>query len=156
MLNQFIPASLFLSVILCAGLIATSAMTIFLRAVTRSGLTNADMERAIGSLLTKSLDSALLVGVLMHFTAGIFFAMIYALLFMVFGASGPWQLAGIGLIMGTIHGFVLSFLLVISVAEYHPLPQFRDVGFGVTVAHLIGHSIYGAVVGFMIGASGLL
>ena len=137
-----------------AGIIGTGGMTLFMHSITQTGIANADMVRAIGSIFTRSLDSALLVGTLLHFTAGVIFAMIYTILFGFFGAQGTLPHVGIGILIGFMHGFVLSFFLVISVAEHHPLKEFREAGFSVAVAHLIGHIIYGALVGLVIGLSG--
>jgi hypothetical protein len=50
----------------------------------------------------------------------------------------------------------MSFILVIAVAEHHPLPEFREAGFTVAVAHVVGHVVYGALVGLVLGMSGIL
>jgi hypothetical protein len=54
-------------------------------------------------------------------------------------------------LIGFLHGFVVFFLLINMVAEHHPLPEFREVGVGVAAAHLVGHIIYGLVVGMILG-----
>lgn len=137
-----------------AGIVGTAGMSLFMHLITRSGVTNANMMGAIGSLLTKSMESAFLVGGILHFISGIGFAMLYTLLFNFFSISGFLASAGVGLAFGFAHGFVLSFVLVASVAEHHPLPEFRDAGIFVAVAHLIGHVIYGFLVGSVVGLYG--
>jgi hypothetical protein len=57
--------------------------------------------------------------------------------------------------IGLFHGVAFAFVLVISVAEHHPLEQFRDAGFEVAIAHLAGHIIYGLIVGTMVGILGI-
>ena len=47
-----------------------------------------------------------------------------------------------------------GFVLVAAVAESHPLPEFREAGFSVAVAHWFGHIIYGLMVGAVIGLIG--
>jgi hypothetical protein len=42
------------------------------------------------------------------------------------------------------------------VAEHHPLPEFREVGVAVAAAHLVGHIIYGLVVGMILGGMNLI
>jgi len=144
----------FLLTMFLAGLVGTAGMTLLMRMITKSGLTNADMVRAIGSILTGSLENALIVGTILHINSGIFFAMIYLLIFNWFGITGFLMLTLMGLGLGFLHGFVLSFILVVSVAEHHPMEEFRSAGIAVAVAHLVGHVVYGLLVGVMVGLSG--
>jgi len=137
-----------------AGLVGTGGMTLLMYLLTRTGFTNAAMVQAIGSMLTKSLENALMVGTLLHIVSGVIFAMIYTIGFNFFQLDGLIVLTLVGLGYGTAHGFVLSFILVSSVAEHHPLDEFREAGLAVAVAHLLGHIVYGALVGFVVGLSG--
>ena len=137
-----------------AGLIGTGGMTLFMYLLTKVGFTNADMVRAIGSLITKSLDHALMIGSVCHIASGVFFAVVYTLGFNFFGIQGTGLLMLAGTAYGFAHGFVLSFILVSSVAQHHPIAEFREAGISVAIAHLLGHVIYGALVGMVIGLSG--
>jgi uncharacterized membrane protein YagU involved in acid resistance len=134
-----------------AGIIATTSMEVLFRMCTKTGIANIDMVRAIGSLITKTFDSYYKVGVIVHFISGIFFAFVYALVFTTFNVTGILNNIGAGLLMGFIHGTVVSFVLVIAVAEHHPLEEFRTTGFSVAIAHWAGHLVYGLVVGLIIG-----
>lgn len=146
----------FLLVSICAGLLGTAAMASVMHMITRSGATNADMIGAIGSKFTGSTENAFLVGAILHFLSGVCFAMLYAIAFGIFGLEGRWPLLGTGLGLGFLHGFVLSFMLVTTVAEHHPMPEYREAGIGVAVAHLLGHIVYGGVVGLVVGWSGMI
>jgi hypothetical protein len=139
-----------------AGVLGTAGMTGVMYLIDRAGLANAKMEIAIGSLITKSSTNARPVGLLIHFAAGMFFAILYVALFHALKVHAMLQSFGLGIIVGFVHGFVMSFLLVIAVAEHHPLPEFREAGFGVAVAHIVGHVVYGALVGLVIGIAGLI
>jgi len=139
-----------------AGVIGTGGMTFIMYLVNKMGITNARMVIAIGSLLTKTRENAIRVGLIMHFTAGVIFAILYTLFFSLYGISGIIQLVGFGFGFGFIHGFIMSFILVIAVAEHHPLEEFRDAGFPVAIAHVVGHMVYGTLVGLVIGLSGIL
>jgi len=44
---------------------------------------------------------------------------------------------------------VVSFALVVLVAEHHPLERFQKAGMGVAVAHLLGHLVYGLIIGLL-------
>ena len=81
--------------------------------------------------------------------------MIYTILFSVLDLQGFYATTGAGLFIGFLHGFILSFILVTSVAEHHPLAEFREAGVGVALSHFLGHIIYGTLVGCIIGAYGL-
>lgn len=132
-----------------AGIVGTIGMTIFLSLVTKTGIAHADMVRAIGSLLTKSLNNAFNIGILVHTGWGILFGIIYVFILVNFNLTGFLLIVSIGMVIGFIHGFAVSLLLVVAVAEHHPLEQFRNPGFAVAVAHFIAHLIYGTLVGFI-------
>ena len=63
------------------GLLSTGAMSIFLWFVTGFNIVNADMIRAIGSLITRDEKNALLPGLFIHFNAGTIFTCVYILIF---------------------------------------------------------------------------
>jgi hypothetical protein len=145
---------LFFSVV--AGVVGTGGMTFTMYLINKMGVANARMVIAIGSIITKTRENAIRVGLVMHFTAGIAFAILYTIFFSVYGINNLLQFVGVGFGFGFIHGFVLSFILVIAVAEHHPLEEFRQAGFSVAVAHVVGHMVYGTLVGLVIGLSGIL
>ncbi len=148
---NFLLVVQFLLVSLAAGITGTLCMTFFMHGFTRSGLANANMIEAIGSIFTKSENNALLVGGILHLVSGVIFAMIYALLLALLGVQGTFYSALVGLCIGAGHGFVLAFLLVVAVAEHHPLEKYREAGLGVAAVHFLGHIIYGAIVGTIVG-----
>lgn len=139
-----------------AGVVGTGGMTFTMYLINKMGITNARMVIAIGSIITKTRENAIRVGLVMHFTAGTIFAILYTIFFSVYGINNLWQFIAVGFGFGFIHGFVMSFILVIAVAEHHPLEEFRDAGFAVAVAHVVGHMVYGTLVGLVIGLSGIL
>ena len=142
-------------VIILSGILGTSGMSLVMWLITRSGLANADMIRAIGSIYTRSYGNAFIPGIVIHFTAGIVIAFFYAAFLSLFSLSSVGSYIGIGAMVGVFHGLVVSFLLVVLVAEHHPLEQFRKGGSEVAVAHLVGHIIYGLIVGAVIGIGGI-
>lgn len=146
-----IPISDFIIMSLISGLIATTGMTLLLNAITKSGIANADMVRAVGSLFTKSPDNAFRTGMIIHFSVGIIFGFLYTFAIQAFEVQGFLSNVGSGLLIGFIHGAVVSFLLVAAVAEHHPLPEFQKAGFSVAVAHWAAHLFYGLLVGIVSG-----
>lgn len=138
-----------------AGVIGTAGMSIALWGISHTGIANAAMIRAIGSLFTRSYEDSFGLGLTVHFIVGIILAFIYIALISLFE---PESLAGAiayGGMIGLAHGVAFGFLLVVAVAEYHPLEQFRKVGLEVAIAHLIGHVIYGVLVGAVAGLTGV-
>ena len=133
------------------AMIATAGMSSFLWIITGLKLSNVDMVKAIGSLYTRKEETSFFPGLMMHFTAGIIFCNLYILLFKVFPATvaTPFIYVVLGISAGFVHGIVVSLLLVILVAEHHPLNKYRNVGFSVAVYHFLAHIIYGFIIGFM-------
>ena len=134
-----------------AGFIATGLMSMVLYFIHWRGFANADMINAIGSLITKNEEDALGPGLFLYFGAGIAFAFLYIAGWSMWEAHTFMQYFMLGLLTGAFHGLVVSFLLVATVAEHHPLERFRKAGLGVAVAHWIAHVAYGAVIGIAAG-----
>ena len=146
--------SIFLLTVL-AGLVGTAGMSFALWGITHTGIANAGMIRAIGSMFTKSYEDSFGPGLIVHFIAGVIIAFIYVALISLLA---PESLAGTiayGAMIGLAHGVAFGFLLVIAVAEHHPLEQFRSAGLEVAIAHLAGHVIYGILVGAVVGLTGI-
>ncbi len=146
----------FLVFTVIAGLIGAAAMDGVMHLITRSGFTHAPMTTALGSLFTKSLETASLVGWFIHGVAGVVFAMVYTLLFMAFGLEAALACLAAGVGFGFLHGIVVSIMLVMVISEHHPVETFRNAGIEVGVAHLAGHLAYGALVGLIIGITGIV
>ena len=144
----------FIWVALCAGIIGTVGMELMLKSITKLGIANADMTRAIGSLFTNSSTVAYRFGFVIQSFSGIVFAFIYILAFELFDVKGIISSAGAGLLLGFVHGAIVGFILVTAVAENHPRPEFRKAEFPVAVAHWAGHLIYGLLVGILINLIG--
>jgi uncharacterized membrane protein YagU involved in acid resistance len=134
-----------------AGLVGTLGMSLLMWFIHRSGIANADMIRAIGSMFTRSYENAFTPGLTIHFIVGSIIAFFYVLLINLFSPTTHIYSALAGAMIGLFHGVAFSFLLVISVAEHHPLEQFREAGFEVAIAHLAGHIVYGLIVGIIVG-----
>jgi hypothetical protein len=145
----------FLAWSVAAGGVGALAMALVLWGFTRSGLTNARMVIAVGSLLTRSYENALLVGAFVHGIAGVLFGMVYTLILMVIGKPGVGPNLLLGVLLGGSQGLLVALSLVAVVADVHPLEEFRQRGFAIALSHWVGHMVYGLVVGGIIGASGL-
>lgn len=146
-----IPFYDFLLMSVVSGLVATTGMTLLLTAITKSGIANADMVHAVGSLFTKSLDNAAKVGMVIHITTGLIFALLYTFVIESFEVQGFLSNVGAGVLIGFIHGAVVGFLLVAAVAEHHPLKEFQKAGFSVAAAHWAAHLFYGFLIGLVLG-----
>lgn len=133
-----------------AGIVGTAGMTIMLNIITKSKWANADMVRAIGSIFTKDLNSAFTVGLIAHTIVGIIIGIFYAFAIISFNLNSLIDVTAAGVIISVFHGAVVSLLLVVSVAEHHPVEQFRQAGFSVAAAHLAAHIVYGFLVGLTI------
>ena len=137
-----------------AGVVGTTAMSLLLWALTGSGLARAPMITAIGSMMTGTTNNAFVPGLIIHYIVGILIAFVYALLISMFSPMTLAAYIAEGGMIGVFHGVAFGFILVISVAEHHPLEEFREAGLQVAVAHFAGHVIYGLFVGAVLGLTG--
>lgn len=136
---------------LLIGIAATATMSLFLYALHLSKAVNADMIRAVGSLVTKREDNSLLPGLVTHFISGAFFAFPYAIASGALPGDDTLARFAIGALLGLFHGFIFSFVLIVLVSESHPVDRFRQTGVSVAVAHIGAHIVYGAMVGWLAG-----
>jgi hypothetical protein len=144
---------MFVILAIVAGLTGTIFMSLVMWFIHERGWANADMIRAVGSLVTKRYDNALLPGLLLHMAAGCIFALFYVYVMRATGITNWFVLMQIGLAIGTMHGAAMVFILM-AMAEKHPLEQFRTAGPAVGWAHVVGHMAYGTGVGLAVGLIG--
>lgn len=129
-----------------AGVVATGGITAVLWIINKTGWTNADMVRAVGSLFTKKIENAFKAGLIMHFIAGTIISGIYLHILSILNLGSFAGIIFVGGIMGFIHGFIFSFVMVIY-SEHHPVESFQEADFEVAVAHVLGHIVYGMLIG---------
>ncbi len=141
---------------LVAGVLGGLAMELAMWLIARAGLMKGDMILALGSLLTKSRDNAYRVGIIIHATAAIGFALVYTLLMVTLDYTHLSQSLMLGLGLGVIHGLLVSLALVWVVADKHPLEEFREADLVVGLSHFAGHVVYGGVVGLVVGVLPLI
>ncbi|MEJ2535822.1 MAG: hypothetical protein P8048_01980, partial [Calditrichia bacterium] len=103
-----------------------------------------------GSAVTRSYETSLFPGTLIHFSSGIIFGLIYLYIFQMLQLNYLSSFLIAGGIVGLAHGFAFSFIMVI-LAEHHPVDRFQNAGFQVAIAHFIAHIVYGVLVGLVAG-----
>lgn len=149
----------FLTAALISGILATIGLSLYSFLITRSGMANADMIRAVGGFYSRSYEKSYGVGQIVHFIAGIIFSGIYLLIFInFFNNDTGLSFLALGSIAGFIHGFIFSFGMAFLSGQ-HPLEQFRNADFKSATAHTVGHVIYGLLIGAAItflNAQGLI
>jgi hypothetical protein len=146
---------IFLSTALMAGVLGGVAMEGVLWMIGAAGWAKADMIVALGGMVTKSRNNAWRVGALVHAIAAVVFAVLYTLLIMQLGYTSMPSTMLLGGAIGFGHGLIVSLGLVWVVAERHPMEEFNEAGLAIGLSHLVGHVVYGAVVGLVVGVSPL-
>lgn len=136
-----------------AGFMGTLVMTFVLRRARFLHLPETQMVRAIGSFITRDFNNALIPGTVVHLFMGTIFAYVYAALLdtIPMEQNHPFFVVISCTFIGLIHGIVVTLFLIIAVAQYHPLEQFRAFKPEDTAAHVLGHLAYGLVVGLILG-----
>jgi len=141
--------------IITAGFVGTTCMTAVMTFIHRAGWANGDMIRALGSLVTKSYHNAIAPGLAIHLTSGCLFAIPYTFILRALPVQSTFAYLVVGTALGVFHGVAMSFVLLATVSEKHPLDQFRNAGFDVAAAHVAGHVAYGLAVGAVAAAFAL-
>jgi len=147
---------------LAGGFVGTIVLTSGLRVAQELGWTRMDIPLLLGTVFTDDRDRATVIGVVVHFLNGLLFALGYYAIFSAVDQAGWLFGAALGVVHAALAGGVLVTLLLPAVhprmgtpwsdAEETPLlepPGFLLVNYGRRTAlwTLLGHVVYGAIVG---------
>jgi hypothetical protein len=154
---------------LAGGFAGTLVLTTTLRAANELGLTRMDLPFLLGTAFSADRTRAKALGYVLHFLAGMVFALVYYAIFLAIGRSGWWLGATFGLAHGLFSATALvNTLLPLvhprmgtpstaapSVALLEP-PGFlmRNYGPQTPLVNLAAHIAYGTVVGGFVSLSG--
>lgn len=140
-----------------SGTLGALSMSAAMRGLSRlGGGDEVDMVQALGSFFTGKKESATRNGILIHLWSGTAFGLIYGLLFASIGMTGLPQTLLLGLGFGFLHGLGMAYVLMIYMAEKHPLREYREVSLIIGAIHLAGHVVFGGVVGLFAGIGTLI
>jgi hypothetical protein len=150
------------------GFAGTLVLTTALRAGNELGLTRMDLPFLLGTAFSADRTRAKAIGYLLHFLAGVMFALVYYAIFLAIGHSGWWLGAAFGLVHGLFSGTALvnTLLPLIhprmgtpstaapAVALLEP-PGFLMLNYGprTPLVSLAAHVAYGTVVGGFVALS---
>lgn len=154
---------------IAGGFAGTLVLTTVLRAASELGLTRMDLPFLLGSAFSSDRTRAKALGYVLHFVAGLVFALVYSLIFLAIGRSGWWLGASFGVVHGLFSGITLVNVLLplvhphmgtpstaaTSVALLEP-PGFMMLNYGpqTPLVSLAAHIVYGTVVGGFISMAG--
>jgi hypothetical protein len=147
---------------IAGGFAGTLVLTTALRAANELNLTRIDLPFLLGTAFTSDRTRAKALGYLLHFFAGMVFALIYYAAFVAVDSSGWWLGAAFGLAHGLFSGTALVSVLLplvhprmgtpstaaTSVALLEP-PGFMMLNYGARtpLVTLLAHVAYGTLVG---------
>lgn len=132
-----------------SGLVGAFAMTEFMLIVSSSYSKRVDMVKALGSFFTSTSTGAEKLGRKIHALSGLFFGIFYFLGMYLIGALNFPYAIFLGIGFGFFHGLIMSYVLMFYASEKHPIKEYRDATLEEGLLHLVGHIIFGVVVGVM-------
>ncbi len=127
-----------------AGVLGAAAMSFLLLLPAWLGFPRVDLVRAMGSYITGDRERAFTPGLIIHFLVGIFFGYVY---YWGFRFTLVPLTALHGLFAGTVHGTLIMLFVAIAILEHHPNQRYQRRGPMTGFAQLLGHLVYGLVVG---------
>ena len=152
---------------LAGGFAGTLVLATALTGATELRLTRMDLPFLLGTAFSADRVRAKLIGYLLHFVAGLVFALVYYAVFVAIGHAS-WRL---GILFGLAHALFAGTVLVnVILPVVHPRmatshsaanteallepPGFMLMNYGraTPIVTLLGHLLYGAIVGGMIAA----
>ncbi len=147
--------------ILLWSLIGTMALTTILSGSQGLGLSRLSLPFLVGTLFTGNRRRATTFGSLFYMAGGFTFGFIYFLVMAHIGRANWW----IGALLGTLHGLFLLTAVLPVLPHLHPRmateydgpsgqrrlepPGFLGLNYGyrTPLTTLIGHAVYGAILG---------
>jgi hypothetical protein len=147
---------------LAGGAVGTIVLTSGLRLAQELGWTRMDIPLLLGTVFTGRRGPASVIGYVVHFANGLLFALAYYAVFRAVGHAGWLFGAALGLVHAFLAGGALLTVLLPAVhprmgspwsdAEETPLleaPGFLLMNYGrrTLIWTLVGHVVYGAIVG---------
>ena len=147
---------------LAGGAVGTIVLTSGLRLAQELGWTRMDIPLLLGTVFTDRRGPASVIGYVVHFVNGLLFALAYYAVFRAVGHAGWLFGAALGLVHAFLAGGALLTVLLPAVhprmgspwsdAEETPLleaPGFLLMNYGrrTLIWTLVGHVVYGAIVG---------
>jgi hypothetical protein len=147
---------------LAGGAVGTILLTSGLRIAQEVGWTRMDIPLVLGTIFTDRRGRASVIGYVLHFGNGLLFALAYYAVFRAVGHAGWLFGAGLGFVHACLAGGALLTVLLPAVhprmgtpwtdAEEAPLleaPGFLLMNYGrrTLIWTLVGHVLYGAIVG---------
>jgi hypothetical protein len=153
---------------LVGGFLGTIVLTTALRAASEFRLTRMDIPFLLGTAFSQDRRRAKAIGYVLHFLAGLVFALMYWVAFRVLGESGWW----LGGLFGLVHvAFAGSALVNVLLPVVHPRmgthatsarstpllepPGFMLLNYGrqTPLVALLAHVAYGMIVGAFVSAA---
>ena len=147
------------------ALAATVCMTTCLEGGRLLGFSRLSLPLVLGTWFSHRRDRATVIGFVVYVLGGWLFAAVYVGLFVTLGGAG----ALLGLLFGMVHGlFLLTMLGIVPHVHPHMASDYArpsatprleppgsfglNYGYGTPAVTLLGHAVYGVVLGF--GMSG--
>jgi hypothetical protein len=130
--------------IVWSGLLAAGVVAIFLVAIEKLGWAKSDMFWTLGKIFSNDKKKAKAIGLLIHATAGVAFAIGYVLLWSVYSPLDFHTFISAGILTGAVHGAMVAVSLIIMVTG-------RNKGWNVAMTQVASHTLFGLVLGGVVG-----
>ena len=141
-----------------AGFVATAVMTALMYAAPMMGMPKMDIATMLGAMFLASPASAFWLGIMIHFMMGtLLFPAIYRFTLQPGSGSGT----GRGVLLGVILWAAANLMVMPMMGAIHPMvksgmmpaPGFLMLNLGLMapIGSLIGHLLYGALLGKLAG-----
>lgn len=144
--------------VLVAGLVATAVMTAMMYAGPMMGMPKMDVATMLGTMFTHNMKTAFWVGMMAHLMMGIvLFPFVYAKLLQPSSGNGAVR----GIMMGVILFLLTNLVVMPMMGMIHPMVKsgmmpapgllMLHMGTMAPLGSLLGHLVYGALLGTLAG-----
>jgi len=140
-----------------AGIVGAAAMLVVIYGGMAIGMTRMDLLRTLGTMVAPHASTSTIyaVGALVHAMMAAAFGLVHAGLMTGFDPSTRGSAAGLGLVIGLVHGVAVTLILPAMLTMAHPLVRHGDIarpgtmltGFGTMtpMGVVAAHGVFGLV-----------
>ena len=142
-----------------AGIVGGLAMLVVIYGGRAMGMTSMDLLKTLGTMVAPKAEAnvAYGIGLMMHLMMSAGFGLVHAGLLHAFDPSTNGGATALGLLIGVVHGAVVTMAMPMMLTMGHPLVKTGDMpapgplmtGFGkmTPMGMLMAHAVFGVVTG---------
>jgi len=138
---------------LLVSVLATGAVLLYFWTLESTKISSVSIIRSFGAFFSEKNTDYFKNGFILHILGGIFFGLLYILLFRILPIPEEgrytFMYAIVGMGMGFNHGMLDTLALSVLFPKHHPVEQYKKAGLEIAIFHGLGLIPFGFLMGIL-------